>query len=694
MRLRSLFVLLLFTVTPVLLAAPRVEGVYVLPDRAVWAGEVFELGMQWRVDQAAFRALSGELSWNVEPLATEAWSQPVLNDLASPPLSLITFKRVALAPRPGQLTLSPASLGFLMQTGSVSNGDYTRAILEPIQAQSQSASLTVRALPPAPAGFRGAVGQFRLVSSVDRERIATGEVITWTLALSGRGNWPMLAALPTRTQPPGLQLRDTVRDDVEIKGEFERTRRERLTFVVTKPGTYRLPSVTLPIFDPLSGRYVTLESSPVEFIATGAAADAGALENELLDDSIDVIQPLSGRLQAIAPLSLNLFDRWASMGMLLIGLLWIGLASGRAWQRDPDRVTRAAHRRLRLVTHRLAALDLERPLSESARSDLHHWQLALAERLRVLGRAPTSVDLMDKEPWYSLWVEADTALYGPRSQLPSDWSERASRALAASGAPPSFDWRLLIQAQSWWPRTLSWVAICYIGLLFPNHGLHAETAVQRAAQQVQNDPLDVVARYNLAIMLEAEGRVSEAAVHSGIAWVQEPRFDAGTALWARLRSQAGLLSTEQGGLPESVGAGARLRAALPASLWQRLQLIATIAFVVFTMLLLVSAYARLVRLILPFAAVAASISLAGVVATSWMVSSYGGLLESAAVVVHRQSTLREIPVENRLDEGSWVLPGTVGVIERRFLNWVQLQFADGRSGWVREESVIAVWGAK
>jgi hypothetical protein len=56
--------------------------------------------------------------------------------------------------------------------------------------------------------------------------------------------------------------------------------------------------------------------------------------------------------------------------------------------------------------------------------------------------------------------------------------------------------------------------------------------------------------------------------------------------------------------------------------------------------------------------------------------------------------LREIPVENRLDDGNWVLPGAVGSVERRFLGWVQLRLSDGRRGWLREETTIAVWGAK
>jgi hypothetical protein len=64
------------------------------------------------------------------------------------------------------------------------------------------------------------------------------------------------------------------------------------------------------------------------------------------------------------------------------------------------------------------------------------------------------------------------------------------------------------------------------------------------------------------------------------------------------------------------------------------------------------------------------------------------------VIVHQSSPLREIPVENRLDDGNWVLPGAVGSVERRFLGWVQLRLSDGRRGWLREETTIAVWGGE
>lgn len=692
MTLRTIFAGILLAITPAAIAAPPVEGSYVLPDRPVWAGEVFELGLQWRVDRESFRALSGELVWGVEPLATEAWDKPVLTDLRSPATSIITFKRTAMASQSGRVDLPPASLGFLMQTGSVSNGDYTRAILEPIQARSQSATLVVRPLPAAPSGFRGAVGQFQLTASLDRAQVETGELVTWTLSLSGRGNWPMLAALPTRALPSGLQLRDTEREDVKVDGEFERTRRESLSFVVAEPGTYRLPSVELPIFDPISGRYVTVESPEVALVASGVSANAMEFTDELLDDNIDVIKPLSGSLRAIAPLSADRVERWPLLGALGVALLWVSLACLRAWLLDPERRVRAAHRRLRHLMPRLARIDAGIPLSAASVLELRRWQLAVAERWRVSGCAPTAVDFLGRDPWYALWVESDAALYGPAARLSPDWTSRASHAVASVTAPPPFELRSVLRRECWWPRFLPLLmAIVSCGLL-PSQLLQAKTAIERGIEQVQQEPLDVIARYNLAIALEADGRLSEAAVHSGIAWLQEPRFEQGAELWIRLRSQAGLLSASNGGLPESAGAVGRVRSALPPGVWQRLYLLALFSVVSLAALLLACAYWQRLRPALRATTFGLVIALAGGVVTFLVTSSYAGSLDPAAVVVHQQSTLREIPVENRLDEGNWVLPGAVGIVERRFLGWVRLQLSDGRRGWLRDEAIIALWG--
>ncbi|MFM8845933.1 MAG: hypothetical protein ACKOGN_08545 [Gammaproteobacteria bacterium] len=675
-------------------AETSAEGIYVLPDRPVWAGEVFEWGLEWRIDRAAFRGLDGELLWNAEPLTAEAWTKPMLAEQFVQDRSLIKFKRAAMATQRGRIELKPASLGFLLQTGTVVNDDYTRAVLEPIRVQSQATKLSVRALPVPPPGFRGAVGQFRLSSTVDRAQVRTGEVVTWTLSLAGRGNWPMVAALPARAVPPGLQVRATERIDEKVLGEFARTRRESLSIVVSEPGTYRLPAVELPIFEPTSGQYRTLVAPALTLQATGAPATVAVIEQELLADDIDVIQPLAGRWQAIAPISTEHFDRWSIVGVLLLMVSWVGFACWRAWQLDPYRTARAAYRRLKRLTRRLTQIDMAGPLPDPAGHHLRQWQSALAVVWGVSGRAPTSRDFVGCDPWYSLWVESDAGLYGPTRSMPQGWSLRASAAVERLSAPPPFAWRRLLQVPYWWPRVLASALLFAMAALVHSPQSPAQTVIESGAKQVEQDPLDVIARYNLALGLEAEGRLSEAAVHSGIVWWQEPRFEAGGKLWVRLRSQAGLLSAAAGGLPDSAGVAARLRSVWPPGLWQRLQIAAGLTVFVLALFLMTSAYLRPWRRALPASAFCLSVAVLGFALASAITAASRDLLDSRAVVLHRQSILRELPVENRLDAGGLVFPGAVAIVERRFLTWVEIRLADGRRGWVRRESVTNVWQSK
>jgi hypothetical protein len=53
MTLRTIFAVILLAMAPAAIAAPQAEGSYLVPNRPVWAGEVFELGLQWRVDREA-----------------------------------------------------------------------------------------------------------------------------------------------------------------------------------------------------------------------------------------------------------------------------------------------------------------------------------------------------------------------------------------------------------------------------------------------------------------------------------------------------------------------------------------------------------------------------------------------------------------------------------------------------------------
>ena len=71
------------------------------------------------------------------------------------------------------------------------NSFFSRGQKTSDRVRSNSLQLDVQPLPqPAPEGFSGAVGQFELKSTLAPAQLKTGEPVTWTLTLSGTGNWP------------------------------------------------------------------------------------------------------------------------------------------------------------------------------------------------------------------------------------------------------------------------------------------------------------------------------------------------------------------------------------------------------------------------------------------------------------------------------------------------------------------------
>ena len=135
--------------------------------------------------------------------------------------------------------------------------------------------VAVRPLPPyaGAAPFTGLVGRMVLQSRLAADA-GSGEAV-YELALSGRGNLDA-AAPPALSLPPGLAARalpgESAVQPTLAGSEGERIFRYALT--AATPGTYTLPAVSLAVFDPEEGRYVTVEAPPRAFVAAPQGAPA------------------------------------------------------------------------------------------------------------------------------------------------------------------------------------------------------------------------------------------------------------------------------------------------------------------------------------------------------------------------------------------------------------------------------------
>lgn len=130
-------------------------------------------------------------------------------------------------------------------------------------------SIEVRPLPdPAPNG--AVVGSnFSLELDLDRQQVRTGDAITATAQIRGRGQLEnvrlALAEQPgLRILQPEHQSRSEIAGGV-LQGEAT----YEWIIVPEQAGTYTLPALSLSVFDPRSERYVTVQSESRQFVAAG-----------------------------------------------------------------------------------------------------------------------------------------------------------------------------------------------------------------------------------------------------------------------------------------------------------------------------------------------------------------------------------------------------------------------------------------
>ena len=167
--------------------------------RSVWAGEVFGITYELSAARRTNPQISPTFDWNPAPLVAEDWSKPEVterNTGGDRRVNVVFRSRVATR-TPNTIRLEAATHLISVQTGTIGFGIISQPRMEQVSVTSDQPTLEVKPLPPgAPAGFSGAVGQFKLTSKVVPEKAALGEPVTWTLELSGTGNWPDVTGLP------------------------------------------------------------------------------------------------------------------------------------------------------------------------------------------------------------------------------------------------------------------------------------------------------------------------------------------------------------------------------------------------------------------------------------------------------------------------------------------------------------------
>ena len=682
----------------------------------VWAGEVFPLSYTLNVGRRYFYQLGSNPEWNPTPLTADEWPKPEVAEttVANDQRVLITYKGRALVKSPGATTLNAAVQLINITTGSTGFGFFPRQNFEQYSITSTRPVINVRPLPNnAPASFNGAVGQFTLKANVVPATASVGEPVTWTLTLSGTGNWPDLAGLPSRSASKDFRTVQPQAKRTPKEGTlFEASLVEDVVLIPTKPGIYNLGPTTWTYFDPAKGEYQTI-TTPAVAVTISPAADANpqatanptsaatsantgqprppalpaAIPRDPLPDDGKVSTPLAARAfiaALIAPAVALLF-------------FWFWLALRRARVTDPLLPRREARAR---ISATLSTLRTAKDQSQIA-ALLLAWQKDTA----ILWQIPQAVPGPNNFPtsetsWTALWADTERALYRDATPLPADWFTRAETALNTQPVRP-FSALQLFRLGNLFP----FAALVLFALSLPTSNLLAAdgrkaydsgdfpTAEQTWRKTLVETPTNPTAHHNLALALAQQNHWSESAAHAAAAFAQQPDNPAIRWNLAFTLERAGYAPSVFSGFVSANPPHAVARV-LSAPQWQYAALLAVTLASLGGALLLLRAYGHRARWLKITAASAFTIAVILGATAGFSLRVYSPLNDARAVIAWRTTMLRSIPTEADTTQKTTSLSsGTVAIVDRTFLSdrWARLSFPNGQTGWVRQDDLVRIW---
>ncbi|MBK7433336.1 MAG: protein BatD [Chitinophagaceae bacterium] len=137
--------------------------------------------------------------------------------------------------------------------------------------QSNPLSILVKPLPDLnkPADFKGAVGNFAVEATLEKNNFPMDDAGKLTLIVSGVGNLQLVTA-PELSWPAGIDgfepriMDDIVKTTIPLSGK----KIIEFPFTASAPGSYTIPSIRISFFNPKENTYRSVETKPLAFTVT------------------------------------------------------------------------------------------------------------------------------------------------------------------------------------------------------------------------------------------------------------------------------------------------------------------------------------------------------------------------------------------------------------------------------------------
>ncbi len=304
-----------------------------LPKEKFYVGEALECKVAVKFNRKIFDA---EFSLNgLEPRIKDSDAffcagfkkEPYEKPAADGNSTTVYFDTLIIPLKAGKLDLQFEAYGVLISRAMGGGFFSLRGFGQPHQFTSsmKPIKLDVLELPKEgmPADFSGAIGEFKMeASSIDESSLSVGEPCVLTVKVSGKGNFE-------RMSPPDLIEKDGWKEykpktsflDAGAGYANDGTKTFEYTIIPQKPDLPTTPIAQLSYFDPASGEFKTLKSTPLKVSVAPSKGYAKKVaqksEPEKLPDPLDVVD--KGGSSNIFAVGSAWF--WALQGAILAALI-------------------------------------------------------------------------------------------------------------------------------------------------------------------------------------------------------------------------------------------------------------------------------------------------------------------------------------------------------------------------------------
>jgi len=294
-------------------------------------------------------------------------------------------RKILMPASAGEITIDPYTAAFQVRrrTGDVFDDFFSFGRVQDVIRKTEPVRLRVKRLPEAerPADFGGAVGSFRITSTVDRKEVQANEAVALKFTVQGEGFLKSVSP-PHLDLPPDLKVFEprATESSSTTGGKLVSRKSWEWVLVPLVPGEVRIPSPGFSFFDPVQGGYRELRADAIRITVQraergGEEAPVARGEVRLKRQEIAFIKPLRGRLRDERTPT---HRRAWFLAALVSPLVWVPavvlLGRRRSRLREDRSFARAgragsrARRRLRSCEKRMSSLDAGSFHEETARA--------------------------------------------------------------------------------------------------------------------------------------------------------------------------------------------------------------------------------------------------------------------------------------------------------------------------------------